>query len=179
MKVKKLYIFVEGNDDERFFNRIIKPVFEKIYDEVEIFKYAQWKKEKVNLFLSSIKTLNFDYIFTADLDFQPTVNQKKKNILNIFTNLEKDKISVVVMEIESWYLAGLKEEMTGYFKMEAIPDTNEITKEDFNSIHHRKFKSRIHFMHELLKIFSISCARQKNESFRYFTDRHFKTEILT
>jgi hypothetical protein len=175
MKLRKLYIFVEGNDDERFFGRIIKPMFKKQYADIEIIKYAQWKKEKVNLFLLSIKTLKFDYIFTADLDYQPTVSQKKKSVLSIFTNLDKEKISVVVMEIESWYLAGLTDEATKQFDMPLLDDTDNVSKEDFNRIYHRRFKSRIHCMHELLKAYSISSARLKNQSFKYFADKYFSS----
>ena len=40
----KLFIFIEGDDDERFFNRIIIPMFEKKYDKVQLWKYAQKKK---------------------------------------------------------------------------------------------------------------------------------------
>ncbi len=81
MKLSKLYIFVEGNDDERFFKHVIVPLMYKKYNDVEIFKYAQWKKEKVNNFINSIKTLQFDYIFTADLDDEPTVGSKKRGCI--------------------------------------------------------------------------------------------------
>ena len=46
MKVSKLYIFVEGNDDELFFKKVILPLFLKQYTDVEVFKYAQWKRQK-------------------------------------------------------------------------------------------------------------------------------------
>ena len=31
-----LYVFLEGDDDERFFDGIIRPIFEEFYDRVQI-----------------------------------------------------------------------------------------------------------------------------------------------
>ena len=52
---KLLFIWVEGDDDERFFNRILSPKFQEKYDTVKIIKYAKLKKEKVDNFIKSIK----------------------------------------------------------------------------------------------------------------------------
>ena len=41
---KRLFILIEGNDDERFFKNILKPKFEKCYEYVIPWKYAQEKK---------------------------------------------------------------------------------------------------------------------------------------
>ena len=38
MKYKQLYIFVEGNDDERFFKTQIKPLFENKYQNIKFLK---------------------------------------------------------------------------------------------------------------------------------------------
>ena len=132
MKLRKLYIFVEGNDDELFFKKVMLPLFLKQYSDVEIFKYAQWKRQKVELFIQSIITLNYDYIFTADIDLLETVNDKKKIIRSRFGNLDNSKISIVIKEIESWYLAGCTEEMSAVLNIRIPPNTNNITKEDFN-----------------------------------------------
>ncbi|PNR93615.1 MULTISPECIES: hypothetical protein [unclassified Petrotoga] len=65
MDYKMLFILVEGDDDKRFFEKIITPLFEGKYDQVKVWKYAQQKKEKVSKFLKSIKGMNADYIFVA------------------------------------------------------------------------------------------------------------------
>ncbi|PNR88787.1 hypothetical protein X925_04970 [Petrotoga sp. 9T1HF07.CasAA.8.2] len=65
MAYERLYILVEGDDDKRFFEKIITPLFEGKYDQVKVWKYAQQKKEKVSKFLKSIKGMNADYIFVA------------------------------------------------------------------------------------------------------------------
>ena len=172
MKRKKLYIFVEGNDDELFFKRIIQPLFLIHYTDVEIFKYAQWKKQKVELFIQSIVTLDYDYIFTADIDMMETINDKKKIIKNRFSNVDSTKIDVVIKEIESWYLAGVSLEKSSVMNIFLPENTNEITKEDFNEICHRSYRSRIDFMYEILKSYSIDLAKENNDSFNYFVKNH-------
>lgn len=172
MAIKKLYIFVEGNDDELFYRKIILPLFKNLYDDVEVLKYAQWKKQKVELFIQSIITLGFDYIFTADIDLCPTVNDKKRVIKSRFNTVENPKITIVIQEIESWYLAGLDEQYARKYKLKIPDNTNLITKEDFNMIYPMHFKSRIDFMYELLKVFSIETALNKNISFNYFYNKY-------
>lgn len=170
MKFNKLYIFVEGNDDELFFKKIITPLFLKLYNDVEIFKYAQWKRQKVELFLQSIITLDYDFIFTADIDLVETVKGKKQIIRHRFGNIDYNKIIIVIKEIESWYLAGCTKEMSSILNIRLPEETNNITKEDFNAICHTSYRSRIDFMFELLKVFNFNNAREKNESFKYFLD---------
>lgn len=178
MKQNKLYIFVEGNDDELFFKKIVVPFFLNQYNDVEIFKYAQWKRTKVELFLQSIITLNYDYIFTADIDLVETPKLKKKIIRERFDNVQFNKIMIVIKEIESWYLAGLTDSASENMKL-SIPDTtNEITKEDFNAICHTTFHSRIDFMYELLKVFDASTAQGRNESFKYFMEEYDLTQYI-
>jgi len=62
---KLLFIFVEGNDDERFFNRILSPKLQEKYDTVMIIKYATMEKEKVNEFIKSIKAMGAEYIYVT------------------------------------------------------------------------------------------------------------------
>ncbi len=169
MKLNKVYVFVEGNDDHRFFQKLIVPILLEHYADVEIIKYAQMKKEKVNLFLLSIQTLDFDYIFTADKDEDYSVGEKKGILRHKFSNLDKKKISIVIMEIESWYLAGLNHQKSLDFDINQYENTENVTKEEFNSLYHRKFRSRIDFMHELMKAFSVETAKAKNRSFEDFS----------
>ncbi|HUW86051.1 MAG TPA: hypothetical protein VMV55_04150, partial [Methanoregula sp.] len=63
----------------------------------------------------------------------------------------------------------------------AVPDlsfTDELTKEDFNHLIPRKYDSRIDFMFEILKYFSIDTARQKNHSFRFFINRYHLSDTV-
>ena len=63
MGYKRLFIWVEGEDDVRFFNKIIKPLLEKKYSLVEVRSYARMAIKKMNGFLRSIKAMNAEYIY--------------------------------------------------------------------------------------------------------------------
>lgn len=169
---KRLFIWVEGDDDERFFRRILSSKLQEKYDTVEIRKYATMKKEKFDSFIESIKAIGADYIYVTDINDCPCITAKKEETLNIFRNIDKDKIIVVIKEIESWYLAGLNNEKCRKFSIRNLDNTDNVTKENFNALIPKKFTSRIDFMLEILKVFSIEVAKQKNNSFRYFVEKH-------
>ncbi len=107
MAYKQLFIWVEGPDDMRFFNAIIKPLFAEKYDWIEVRSYAERKKEYVAAFLKSIQAMGADYIFTADINSAPCITKKKQNLLEIYPNANEAELLIIIQEIESWYLAGL------------------------------------------------------------------------
>ncbi len=168
---KRLFILVEGEDDVRFFGRIIKPLFVLRYDSVEILPYACIKRLKVNNFLKSVVQMGNDYIFVADIDEEHSVRDKKQILYYRFHNINGHSIVIVIKEIESWYYAGLPETALATLGVPALSTTNGLTKEGFNELMPRKFDSRIDFMFEILKYFSLETAEQKNRSFKYFSDR--------
>jgi hypothetical protein len=169
---KRLFILVEGEDDVRFFGRIIKPLFITLYDSVEIIPYACIKRTKVNSFLKSIRLMNNDYIFVADIDTERFVRDKKQILYSHFSHIDGGSIIVVIKEIESWYYAGLSPESALSLDVPDLPFTDELTKEDFNHLIPKKYDSRIDFMFEILKYFSIDSADRKNRSFRFFVERY-------
>jgi hypothetical protein len=169
---KRLFILVEGEDDIRFFGRIVKPLFVSRYDSVEIIPYASIKRVKVNNFLKSVRQMKNDYIFVADIDTERSVRDKKQILYYHFSNIDGKSIVIVIKEIESWYYAGLSRESILAFGIPDLSSTDTLTKEDFNHLIPRKFDSRIDFMFEILKYFSLDSARVKNNSFRFFADRY-------
>ena len=102
---KKLYIFVEGNDDNRFFSRIVKNLFKDSYNEIEIYEYSQKTKEYIQAFLESIRKMGAEYICQSDLDEAPCATKRKEKLREKFSSFEENRIIVVKIEIESWYLA--------------------------------------------------------------------------
>lgn len=172
MGYSRLFIWVEGEDDKRFFEKILEPKLQKRYDFVETRCYAALKKDKIDNFLKSIKAMNADYIFATDINNSPCVTAKKKKIGDKLRNIDKKKIIVVIKEIESWYLAGLNDIECKKFKISNFDTTDAISKKQFNSLIPKKFDSRIDFILEILKIFSIEIAKQKNRSFRYYTEKY-------
>ena len=170
---KRLFVFVEGNDDKRFFESTVKPHFYNHYDSVQFYTYAQAKTEKSKNFITSIKAMGADYIIVADINDAPCVTERKEKIKRRFgADIIDEKIVLTIREIESWYLAGLTNSKCEKLKLRNIPNTDNMTKENFNSLIPKKFSSRIDFMVEILKCFSIPTAKKKNKSFSYFYKKY-------
>lgn len=55
--MEMLVILVEGEDDERFFEKVIKPLLQERYSEVKLWKYPRKKFEKRKSFIKSIKRM--------------------------------------------------------------------------------------------------------------------------
>ena len=171
MGYRRLFVWVEGEDDVRFFDKIMKPKFQKMYDFIETRRFAALKREKVHNFLRSIKAMNADYIYVTDINDTPCVTAKKQEIKSKISNIDKDRIMVVIKEIEGWYLAGLKDHDVYKYNINPFRNTDDITKEQFSSLIPKNFDSRIDFMLEVLKSYSIEIAMQRNKSFRYFIEK--------
>jgi hypothetical protein len=176
MKELRLFLFVEGNDDERYFSRIVMPLFESRYSSIEIIRYASMKSEKVCRFVRSIIALGHDFLLFADMDEERTVKSKKALLEERFCTVTDDRIVVIIKEIEGWYLAGLDDRAQKRLGIRAYSTTNHITKEIFNLMIPRTYTSRIAFMTEILSTYSISEAKSKNRSFSYFLT-HYRLEI--
>jgi len=174
MNCKPLYIFVEGDDDERFFQEIVIPILKRKYAHVKIIKYAQKPKkfEYITKFIKSIQSMGGDYIYVTDINTSPCITAKKENIRHNVPNISNDKIIVVVKEIESWYLAGLNKSFTKNLGIKIPSTTNTVTKEQFYRLILQKFNSHIDFMREILKNFSIEDAKEKNKSFKYLMEKY-------
>jgi len=171
MKGGRIFIWVEGVSDARFFTAVMKPFFEKSYTQVEIRTYANLKREKFSRILQAVQAIQADYLVVADIDSEPCVTAKKKCIGQRLTEVDPERIRVVIQEIESWYLAGLDETGFAELGLSPVDRTDAVTKEDFIAVMPREYDSRIDFMMEILKRFSISAAVRKNGSLSYFMSK--------
>lgn len=176
MTSRRLFVFLEGNDDVRFFSAIIIPLLNKNYSSVELITYAGLKSVKVDKFLKSILAMQNDYILVADIDLEPNVNIKKNVLLGRFNALQKEHIMVIIKEIESWYLAGIDDHTSRALGIRQLRQTDFVTKEHFNRWIPGRYPSRIAFMVELLKHFSVDVAERKNRSFRHFITKYLFDE---
>lgn len=165
----QLYVFVEGDDDQRFFERLIKPKLLNKYLEVKTIKYAQKPPSWVNKFVSAIsKNPTWaTYFFLKDYDESTCISGRKTRIINKCNRLSISSIIVVVNEIESWYLSGIND---SFLRRERI-DTNisripsDATKEFFQKL--VGDRDRILFMNKIIDNYSFKLARGKNKSFNY------------
>lgn len=185
---RMLYILLEGDDDERFFEEVLKPIYAEKYDHVLLWKYSQKKKERINHFLNSVKAMQAagtaDTLLVADLDQSPCVTHRKKRILFTFRAMEGNigavaslrfptEVLIVCKEIESWYLAGLSDTSCKRIGISAsFSNTDQITKEQFDSLNPGRFKTRIQFMEAILQSFDLETARSRNRSFQYFMRKY-------
>jgi hypothetical protein len=172
MKERRLFILVEGNDDERFFSRIIRPIFADMYASVEIVMFACMKNEKVYRFVRSIIEMGHDYILCADIDREESVRAKKKVLNERYGLFENDHMVIIIREIESWYLAGLDERAQHRLGIRQYGATDYITKEIFNGMIPRHYTSRIAFMGDIITLFSPHAAQQRNRSFAFFCHKY-------
>jgi hypothetical protein len=113
-----------------------------------------------------------DYIFVADIDRERSVRDKKQLLYHWYSNINGNNMVIVIVEIESWYYAGLPDEALQRFGLPSLLSTDELTKEDFNALIPPSFDSRIDFMFEILKSFSSTTAVRHNRSFKFFFDRY-------
>ena len=177
MVLFKLFVFVEGEDDERFFNTIMKSKYDEIYRSTKIITYRQLKKKVVNKIIETIRSGDgSDYIFVADMDDGQEISSKKDQIKRKYKSVNLDKIIIVIKEIESWYLAGITRDSFKKLKLKEkysdIIQTNHITKELFFKFKPNSFTSDLEYKIELLKYFSVPSAKQKNKSFNIFIENY-------
>ncbi len=169
MAYKALYLFVEGDDDERFASTVISPRLSNRFDWIGTFQYAQERPAKVSAHIRSIKSMGAEYFFLADINSCPCFPERRQDLLKRFTELEGGRVIIVLKEVEGWYLAGVPDNNQWGVRVPA--DTTNITKEQFDATLPKPFDSRIAYMVEILKLLEIDTAAARNSSFYYFARR--------
>ncbi|MFH1861595.1 MAG: hypothetical protein ABH878_02180 [bacterium] len=168
MDYRQLFIWVEGLDDQRFVEAIIKPILVEKYNKVQIVLHAEEGKKYITNYIRSITSIPAaDYIFLTDINTQPCVTTKKLKEAATYLNLDLSKIVVIIKEIESWYLAGIDSQAAKVLGIKSQKSTDSLIKEQFDMLIPKGWL-RIDFMQEILKRFSCDVAKQKNKSFAYF-----------
>ncbi len=166
---KRLTIFVEGVDDQRFFQRLLKPLLEQKYS-VRFVKYAQLTKKRVVGHLRSADRTG-DYIFVRDLDWVPCYSGRFDSINRQYPfELNRRRFVGVKYEIESWYLAGVTTSWLKEVGASLIDSKNYATKEQFERVCPPGM-TPTEFMISLLDQFDLQLGCRNNESLRYFVRR--------
>lgn len=165
-----LILWVEGYHDVLFFDKIVKPNLKNKYNNITIKEHSEENRDYINRYITSITSMNIDYMFIVDIDFKSDISSKKKEIKKSYPKIEEDKILVVIKEIEGWYAAGLKQGMRK-FKISNLNNTDNLTKEEFDCKIPSKY-TKLEYLMEILDIFSVDIALQKNTSFRYYHNNY-------
>jgi hypothetical protein len=170
--MRYLFVFCEGDDDERFFARVCAPRL-TMYDTIQYVQYAQSPAKKVRAFVRSIygmreSGIDAEYVFLRDFDRAPSKASRLEQVARRYQGLvEPKRTFLVVQMIESWYAAGLPNQHAIAALGDIPPTTNDFTKDDFaNALDNAA--NRINVLQEVLKQFSVRRARIKNRSFDYF-----------
>ena len=85
-----------------------------------------------------------------------------------------DSIIIVKREIESWYVAGLKQSDAESLNVVYRTNTEQVSKKMLENMRPAKFMTRAAFLLEILNKFSMDMAKKNNPSFAYFCDKHLK-----
>lgn len=171
MTAKRLFVFVEGIDDERFFLAVVLPVIQHRFLDIAVIRYAGMKREKLGNFLQSVQSMGAAYLFVADQDYHPCVTRRKDALITQYALLTPERIVIVKPEIEAWYLAGLDKHACRHIKVKEPKTTNTLTKEQFDALIPAHL-TRLQFMLAILDIYSFDTGTSKNASFKYFAHKH-------
>lgn len=163
---------VEGPDDTRFFNTIVKPELAGAFDDIRVIEYATKTREYRRNLIRSAVSMGASHFVVGDFDSAPCISDRKEKLLQRCPGASEEQAVVVIEEIESWYLAGLDASACGEMQLPHRPVTNSVTKEQFNEMIPAAFRPRIDFLQEILKRYSVETALRQNHSFSYFWNRH-------
>ena len=172
--MSSLRILLEGNDDQRFIDNVIRPYISKIKPSMILtIKYAEERKVDVDKTIQKLDAKNHKYILLGDYDSSDDcITLKKEDLIDDFNHLNKDVIFIVKDEIESWFLAGMNTDLEIFAEFNVPDDTEGITKEMFNDmLDNSRFDSRIDLMKEISKSYDFDLATKRNNSFKYFIEK--------
>lgn len=184
-KTLELHLFLEGKHDIVFYQAFLDEYLRDFFGFKEIYYYPYAEKmiERKRLIDLIKQNAKANYLICADLDaeFDEDIRQRKieelANTFNIEIEVLQHRIFAVVVEIESWYLAGFDKDF--YNKLGILAyyyeNTEEITKGVFKKIVKSIRIDEIQFRDKLTRIyrnnFSIEEAKERNESFRKFLEK--------
>jgi len=169
-----LRILLEGNDDQRFIDNVIRPY---IYNRNPAFiltiQYAKDTRINVDKIIQELDANNHKYILLGDYDSSDEcITSKKQNLIKKFNHLNFDAIFIVKDEIESWFLSGMNTDLEKFKEFDVPDNTENITKEIFDDMMgNSHFDSRIDLMKEISKSYDFNLAISRNASFKYFLEK--------
>ncbi len=102
-----LHVFVEGPDDERFFDAVVRPRLGARYSAISCIKYARTKKDSVTAMLRALRGSGKQVMFLVDIDLFPCPDERRRDVVSKYGVVVEQEVHVVIKEIESWYAAGL------------------------------------------------------------------------
>ena len=172
IKISTLFVLLEGPDDERFFHTVIEPKLKEKYDQIKFYLYSGRPKKQRENYIKTLIHGNKNYVVIADFNSSTCMTDKKQWFQQqMIRNVQDSKIFIAKIMIESWYLSGLDYSASTLLQIPYHPNTESISKTEFEEMIPTNFSSRIDFMNEILKKFNLDVALKQNNSFEYFFQR--------
>ncbi|RMG21852.1 MAG: hypothetical protein D6732_26540 [Methanobacteriota archaeon] len=180
----QLLIYVEGIIDQLFMEKIILPEIKTKTTVIPLkpnSKSGKTAPQKIKSALNSKRKGFIDLIVLIDSDANNyggwNKNTKKQRIdqfskeMGIKPNQIQKSIAFAVIEIESWYLAGLDMNARKKLKFKKSKGltTDNLSKQDFYNLCHKE--PDIAFYSEIIEHYKIQEARKNNVSFDQFMNQ--------
>ena len=171
------FLFVEGDSDELFLNRVY---FANVGSVYSIFPYAQ-KRSNAKKLLNAIQLQNGKFIFLHDSDSSVNLDLLKINLANEYGITNCDSICIVIWEIESWLIAGMSNDERLKLKSGSLPmskwrSPQRINKEYFEEIADKNNLNKTAFEEHCRQIFDFQLALGRSKSMKDFHEKF--TEIF-
>jgi hypothetical protein len=174
MSYRALFVFVEGNDDRRFFDVVCAPMIRSDVS-VEIYEWASSPTHRTAKLLAALPHIaakpenEVGFLFLADANGCACPSARKERLRERFPNLPEDHIIVVMRMIEGWYLAGLDAGACETLGCAELRETDTVDKSGFEAAFREPVT--IDLKERVLAHFNAHVACQKNASFAYLLRR--------
>lgn len=169
---KGYVFFVEGDSDMRFVEDVIEPELER--PDINTITYSEEPDSHINNLVETFQQMYRDTYLLRDFDKGKedckNIHDRKQYVQKKFEDIKLNRIIVVKDEIEGWYLAGIDSEARSTLGIKVPDNTENIGEDEFKQkLHESDFESEVNFQLEIIDRFDIDTAKEKNDSFDYFT----------
>ncbi|MBB6401605.1 hypothetical protein HNP92_000910 [Methanococcus maripaludis] len=162
-----LFILVENVDEQRFFeSKPIKNLFVNKYGtSPNVLLYGCDTPENTNKYVKICDDNSWLYIVIRG-------NTSKFDI-STCSRINTQKIETVILEIESWYIAGLNQNSCNDLGVKYVGNTDLLNKTIFNKItSSENADSNVPIMIKILEKYDVEHALHNNHSFKEFYEKY-------
>ena len=163
-----MYLFVEGQDDALFAERLLKPRLETQFEFVAIIACASTRQAILAQQARAIQKSGAQLWVIADYDNAPCFTARRTEVVQRFDEaIAMQQVPLARPEIEAWYCAGVSEPTQ--FRVQLPSDIESTTKERFNRLFARMLSGqlRTELLLSLLDSYDWEVALQRSDSLRY------------
>jgi hypothetical protein len=169
----RITLFVEGEEDRIFAERILKPRLQERYNEVRVHTHAKTPDDKLMSHFRSLARMGGDYFLIVDYDRGACFTGIRRSYANRYEpHLHESQVLVARRTIEAWYTAGVPTENP--FKAIIPPTVDGVDKQAFARIFGKRAESRVErrvLLQQILAIYDWDTALQRSASLRYCATR--------